>query len=102
MCILTSENTNRKRLYQKRNTPATSKMVMDHNRFTRYGRKVMRLIFYLSKFLFFSNINVIAFKVVPLGNYTPTETLFPLLVTAPEVFNQYDLQYVRYTLLNVF
>ena len=28
-------------------------------RHTRFGRKVMRLIFYLPKFLFFSNINVI-------------------------------------------
>ena len=33
----------------------------------------MILIFYLPKFLFFSNINVIPFKVIPM------ETLFPLL-----------------------
>ena len=40
----------------------------------RCGRKVMRLIFYLLKFLFFSNINVIPFKIVPLCSYTPMET----------------------------
>ena len=39
----------------------------------------------------------------PLQNssYTPMETLFPLLVAALEVFNQYGLQHVRYTLLDV-
>ena len=41
----------------------------------------MRLIFYLPM-IFFSNINVIPFKIVPLGSYTPMETLFPLLVAA--------------------
>ena len=54
--------------------------------------KVMRLIFYFQKFLFFSNINVIPFKTVPLGSYTPMETLYPLLVAALEVFNWYGLQ----------
>ena len=34
----------------------------------------MRLIVYLPNFLFFSNINVIPFKIVPLGNYPPMET----------------------------
>ena len=58
--------------------------------------------FIYQKFLFFSNINVIPFKIVPLGSYTPMETLFPLLVAALEVFNQYGLQHVRYTLLDVF
>ena len=57
----------------------------------------LRLIFYLPKFLFFSNINVIPFKIVPLDSYTPMEMLFPLLVAAPEVFNLYGLQHVRYT-----
>ena len=46
---------------------------------------------------FFSNINVIPFKIVPLGSYTPMETLFPLLVEALEVFSRYGLQHVRYT-----
>ena len=57
----------------------------------------MKLIFYLPKFLFFSNTNVIPFKIVPLSSYTPMETLLPLLVAALEVFNWYGLQHVRYT-----
>ena len=59
------------------------------------GRKVMRLIFYLSKFLFFPNFNVIAFIIVPLGSYTPMKTLFSLLVAVLA-------QHVRYTLWDVF
>ena len=61
----------------------------------------MRLIFSLSKFLLFSSTNVIPFKTVPLGSYTPKETLFPLLVATLEVFNRHGLQHVRYTLLDV-
>jgi len=61
----------------------------------------MRLICYLQKFLFFSNINVIPFKIVPLGSYTPME-MFPLLLAALEVFNKYGLQLICYTLLDVF
>ena len=57
----------------------------------------MRLILYLPKFLFFSNINVIPFKIIPLGSYTLMETLFLLLVAALEVVNRYGLQHVRYT-----
>jgi len=45
---------------------------------------------------FFSNVNVISFKIVPLGSYTPMETLFPLLVAVLEVFNWYGLQHVCY------
>ena len=52
-------------------------------------------------FFIFSNINVIPFKIVPLGSYTLMKT-FPLLVAALEVFNRYDLQHVHYTLLGVF
>ena len=47
-------------------------------------------------------MNVILFKIVPSGSYTPMETLFPLLVAALEVFNRYGLQRVLYNLLNVF
>ena len=57
--------------------------------------------FLFTKVLFLSNINVIPFKIVPLGNYTLMETLFPLLVSALEVFKQYGLQHVCYTLLDV-
>jgi hypothetical protein len=58
-------------------------------------------MFYLPKFLCFSNINI-PFKVVPLNSYTPMETLFPLLVAALDDFTRYGLQHVRYTLLDVF
>lgn len=57
---------------------------------------------FLLKFLFVSNINVILFRVVPLGSYTKMETLFPLLVAALVVFNGSGLHHVRYTLLDVF
>jgi hypothetical protein len=43
--------------------------------------------FYLPKFLFFSNINVIPFKIVPLGSYKPMETLFLLLLAALKIFS---------------
>ena len=59
--------------------------------------------FFIHKcFHIFSNINVISFKIVPLDSYTQMETLFPLVVAALEVFNQYGLQHVRYTLSYVF
>ena len=61
----------------------------------------MRLFIYQS-FFFSPNIKVIPFKIVPLGTYTPTEMLFPLLVAALEVFNRYGLQHVRYTVNKVF
>jgi hypothetical protein len=54
--------------------------------------------FLFTKVIIFSNNNVIPFKIVPLGSYTPMETLFPLMVEALEVFNRYGLLRVRYTL----
>ena len=61
----------------------------------------LRLIFYLPKFLFFSNIKFIPFKIVPMGSYTPMEMLFPLLVATLEVFNRYGLQHVSYYRKNI-
>ena len=58
--------------------------------------------FIYQSFYFFSIINVIPFKIISFGRYTPMETLFPLLVAALEIFNRYCLQHVRYTLLDVF
>jgi hypothetical protein len=49
---------------------------------------------FIKVFIFFPNFNVIAFKIIPLGSYTPMET-FPLLVAALEVFNRYGLQHIR-------
>jgi hypothetical protein len=64
-------------------------------------QKINETHFLFTKVFIFSNINVIPFKIVPLGSYTPMET-FPLLVAVLEVLNWYGLQPVRYTLLNVF
>jgi hypothetical protein len=58
--------------------------------------------FLFSKVFIFSDINVIPFKILPLGSYTPMEILFPLLVAALEVFNWYGLQHVRYNRKKVF
>ena len=49
--------------------------------------KVMRLIQYNSVFIFKLQIEFVTFKIVPLGDYTSTETLFPLSVAALEVAN---------------
>ena len=62
----------------------------------------MRLNFLITNVLIFLNINVIAFKIIPLGRNTLIQTLFPLLEAALEVINRYVLQHVHYTLLNVF
>ena len=53
-----------------------------------YGawQKSNETAFLFTQVLIFFNINVIHFKIVPLGSYPPMETLFPLLVGALEVF----------------
>ena len=55
---------------------------------TRSVNKVMRLIQYNSVFIFKLQIEFLPFKIVPLGGYTPPETLFPLFVAALEVANR--------------
>ena len=57
----------------------------------RCGRKVMRRIFYLPKFLFFQT-SMLYPSIVPLGSYTPKEALFPFLVAALEVFDRCGFQ----------
>ena len=47
----------------------------------------MRLIQYNSVFIFKLQIELVHFKIVTLGGYTSPETLFPLLLAAPEVAN---------------
>jgi hypothetical protein len=59
------------------------------------AKKSNKIDFVFIKVFIFSHINVIPFKIVPLGSYTPMEKLFSLLVAALEVFNRYDLQHVR-------
>jgi len=58
----------------------------DHH--TRSVNKVMRLIQYNSVFTFKLQIEFVPFKIVPLGGYTPPETLFPLFVATLVVANR--------------
>jgi len=48
----------------------------------------MRLIQYNSVLTFKLQIEFVAFKIVPLGGYTPPETLFPLFVATLLVANR--------------
>ena len=54
---------------------------------TRSVNIVMRLIQYNSVFSFELQIEFVPFRIVPLGGYTPPETLFPLFVAVLEVTN---------------
>ena len=56
--------------------------------FTRSVNKVMRLIQYNSVLTFKLQIEFVPFKIVPLGGYTPPETLFPLFVATLVVANR--------------
>ena len=63
------------------------------------GHKSNETYFLFFKVLiFFSNINTIPFKIVPLDSHTQMKTLFPLLVATLEVFKLCGLQHVHYTL----
>ena len=55
---------------------------------TRSVNKVMRLIQYNSVLTFKLQIEFVPFKIVPLGCYTPPETLFPLFVAMLVVANR--------------
>ena len=55
---------------------------------TRYVNKVMRLIQCNSVLTFKLKIEFVPFKIVPLGGYTPPETLFPLFVATLVVANR--------------
>jgi hypothetical protein len=57
--------------------------------------------FLLTINFFFLQIKVIPFKIVPLGSYTATETLFPLFVAVLEGFCWCTFQLVGYTLLDI-
>ena len=50
--------------------------------------KVMRLIQYNTVFIFKLQIEFVPFQILPLGGYTPPETLFPLFVATLVVANQ--------------
>ena len=55
---------------------------------TRSENKVMRLIQYDSVLAFKLQIEFVPFKIVPLGGYTPPDTLFPLFVATLVVANR--------------
>ena len=55
---------------------------------TRSVNKVMCLIQYNSVLTFELQIEFVPFKIVPLGGYTPPETLFPLFVATLVVANR--------------
>ena len=65
------------------------------------SRKVMRLIFFEQWIVFFLQIKVIPFKLVPLGSYTVPEELFPLFVAVVEGFCLNTLQLACYALLDI-
>ena len=56
--------------------------------YTRSVNKVMRLIQYNSVLTFKLQIELVAFKIIPLGGYTPPETLFPIFVATLVVANR--------------
>ena len=56
--------------------------------YTRSVNKVMRLIQYNSVLTFKLQIEFVPFKIVPLGGYTPPETLFPLFIATLVVANR--------------
>jgi hypothetical protein len=57
-------------------------------KYTKSVNKVMRLIQYISVLNFKLQIQFVPFKIVPVGGYTPPETLFPLFVATLVVANR--------------
>ena len=64
------------------------KRPLGRTRRTRSVNKVMRLIQYNSVLNFKLQIEFVPFKIVPLGGYTPPETLFPIFVATLVVANR--------------
>jgi len=62
----------------------------------------MRLIQYNSRLTFKLQIEFVPFKIVPLGGYTPPETLFPLFVATLVVANRNRFKLVGYNFFDVF
>ena len=61
----------------------------------------MRLVLYFLLFNIYLKINIIPFKVVPLGSHTPPETLLPLPVAVLEIFMSKCPQLFCHDLLDV-
>ena len=62
----------------------------------------MRLIQHNSVLTFKLQIEFVTFKIVPLGGYTPPETLFPHFVATLVVANRNRFQLVGYSFFDVF
>ena len=62
----------------------------------------MRLIQYNSVLTFKLQIEFVPLKIVPLGCYTPPETLFPLFVATLVVANRIRFKLVGYSFFDVF
>ena len=62
----------------------------------------MRLIQYNSVLTFKLQIEFVPLKIVPLGGYTPPETLFPLFVATLVVANWNRFKLVGYSFFDVF
>ena len=69
---------------------------------TRSANKAMRLIQYNSVLTFKLQIEFVPFKIVPLGRYTPPETLFPIFVATLVVANRNRFWLVGYSFFDVF
>ena len=63
-------------------------MYVNVYKYTKSVNKVMRLIQYISVLNFKLQIQFVPFKIVPVGGYTPPETLFPLFVATLVVANR--------------
>jgi len=68
--------------------PVHTKKANRRSKGTRSVNKVMRLIQYNSVFTCKLQIEFVPLKIVPLGGYTPPETLFPLFVATLVVANR--------------
>ena len=62
----------------------------------------MRLIQYNSVLTFKLQIEFVPFRIVPLGGYTPPETLFSLFVATLVVANRNRFKLVGYSFFDVF
>jgi len=69
---------------------------------TRSVNTVMILIHYNSVLTFKLQIEFVPFKIVPLGGYTPPETLFPPFVATLVVANRNRFWLVGYSFFDVF
>ena len=70
--------------------------------YTRVVPKVSVLIFYLNVYWIHLKLQVISFKVWPLGSYTVIPTFFPLIIAVPEVIFRKCVKFIGYNFLYVF